>query len=208
MAIAHAARLRVAVCPAETVGALLVTRQQLLAGIGLALVGIVGGEVAPAQFERVDLRCAGEFIHGAFQRYHPGGSAGRAHVQRGVHIQWGQAIAERNVVTLVEHAAPFHQMLGEVLEAGCLAKCIVGNRQQPAVRVCAQAQPLFGAGPVAEGEHLLARQRDAHRALQVQCRHHCQRQLVLRAQARAEGATDKCRTHLMSAFGRPNTLCR
>ncbi|MNO81704.1 hypothetical protein D3C76_729570 [compost metagenome] len=70
VAIAHAARLRVAVLPAETLGTLLVACQQLLAGVGLALIAIVGGEVAPAQVERVDLRGAGELIHGAFEGNH------------------------------------------------------------------------------------------------------------------------------------------
>ncbi|MNE29324.1 hypothetical protein D3C80_1228000 [compost metagenome] len=206
VAMAHAARLRITVLPAKTFGTLPVARQQFLAGVGLALVGIAGGEIAPAQVKRVNLRCTGKLIHGAFQGNHPRRGARRTHVQRGVHIERGQAIAEGNVVALVEHATPFHHVLGEVLEAGGLAKRIVGDRQQLPVCVSTQAQALLGAGPVAKGEHLLASQRDAHRALQVQRRHHCQWQLVLRAQARAEGTADECRAHADVCLGQAKHL--
>ena len=68
---------------------------------------------------------------------------------------------------------------------------LVPDRLQRAVRVGAERHGVDRAGAVAEGEHLVARQFDPDRALQLQRRHDGEEQLVLRPQARAEGAADK-----------------
>ena len=65
------------------------------------------------------------------------------------------------------------------------------HRLERAVPLGGEFHPLPGFGPVAKGEHLLAREHDAHRTLELQCAHHRQNQLVLRPQARAKSAADK-----------------
>ncbi|MNE82799.1 hypothetical protein D3C80_1795530 [compost metagenome] len=71
VALAHAARLRIALGPAETFGALRIAGQQFLAGIRFAFIAIAGGKVAAAQIHRVDPGRAGQLIHRAFQGDHP-----------------------------------------------------------------------------------------------------------------------------------------
>ena len=86
-------------------------------------------------------------------------------------------------------------MFGEVLEARGLADGPVLDGLQPPVTIGRQLELLDGAWAIAEGEHLLAGQLDAHRSLELERGHHRQRQLVLRAQAGAEGTADEGRQH-------------
>lgn len=69
------------------------------------------------------------------------------------------------------------------------------QRLEGAVGSGAELHLLPGVGPVAEGEHLVARQHDPDRALEVERGHDGEKHLVLRAQPRAEGAADERRDH-------------
>ncbi len=193
MAFAHAARFHRAARPAEAFGALRIAGAQLLAGIGLVLVAVALGEVDQAQLQRIDAARMGQLVHGAFQCVYAEGRAGRAHVDRGEHVERREAVVQRDVVAAIEHSRPLHLVLGEVLEARGLADGAVPHRLQSPGLAGRQRQTLNAARAVAEGEHLLTGQHHAHRALELECGHHRQRQLVLRPQAGAEGAADERR---------------
>ncbi len=195
MAVAQTAWLRRAPRPAETLGPLLVAGTQLLAGIALALVAVGLGVVAQAQLQRIDTDFISQLVHRALQRIDANGRPRGAHIQRGIDVQRCQTVAEAHVVAGVEHAGPLHLVFGEVLEARGLADGPVLDGLQPPVTIGRQLELLDGAWAIAEGEHLLAGQLDAHRGLELERGHYCQRQLVLRAQAGAEGTADEGRQH-------------
>ncbi|MNP13315.1 hypothetical protein D3C76_1055920 [compost metagenome] len=202
-AFTHAARFRVALVPAETTGTLGITLTQFLAGIRLAFVLVAFGVVDQPQLDRIDRQSTGQFIHGALQANQAEGGTGCAHVQRRVDVQWYQFVSQLDVVAVIEHAAPLHHMLGEVLEARGLADGAVRHGQQATVGRRPQLQALEGSRPIAKGKHLLARQADPHGTLEGQCRHHGQRQLILRAQPGTEGTADKRGKHSHLLFLEP-----
>ena len=71
------------------------------------------------------------------------------------------------------------------------ASCVIASSVPPAFAPMRNA--LDHRRPVAQRIHLLARQHDAHRALQRARRQHRQHHLILRAQARAESAAHEGR---------------
>ena len=68
-------------------------------------------------------------------------------------------------------------------------------RSEGAVRVGAERHGLNRIGAVTKREHLVSGEHDANRALEFECRHHGEEELILRAQARPEGAADEGRLH-------------
>ena len=68
-----------------------------------------------------------------------------------------------------------------ILETRCAGDGVVNDRPQLAVTLRAERHRLDGLRPIAEREHLIARQRDTHRALELERRHHGEKELVLRS---------------------------
>ena len=92
-AVAHRARLGVALVPAERLRALAVAFAQRLAAVRLVLV-LIAVRIAPqAKLERVELERDRELVHRGFERKERGGGAGRAHVARGREIELARACA-------------------------------------------------------------------------------------------------------------------
>ena len=93
----------------------------------------------------------------------------------------------------VEQAGPAGLLPMEVLVLRGHGDRVVRDRIERSVGVRAERDALDHRRPVAERIHLLARQHDAHRALQRARRQHRQHHLELRAQARAEAAAHEGR---------------
>ncbi len=83
----------------------------------------------------------------------------------------------------------------EILELRGHGDGVVPERDQRSVTVRAKRKLVNKTSAVAEREHLLARQRHAHRAFERAGRQHRKRQLILRAQPGPEAASDIRREH-------------
>lgn len=195
VALAHGARRRNARAPAKTLGALRVAVEQRLARIRQLLVRVFVGVIADAQFERVHIERDGQFVHGAFERVEALRGTGRAHVEGRVHVEPPQLVAELDVRRAIEASRPVDDHVGEVFELRSFSHGFVDDRVQAAVALRGERNVLDRGGPVPEGEHLRAREYHAHGQTQRARRHHRERQMILRAQARAERAAHKRRNH-------------
>jgi hypothetical protein len=91
----------------------------------------------------------------------------------------------------IERARPGGVVPGEVFVLRGHRNRLMADRGERPVRLRAERDPLDRARPIAERVHLLARQREAHRAPEHKRTQHRQRHVVLRTQARAECAADK-----------------
>ena len=187
-AVAHRARLGVALVPAERRGALPVAFAQLLAGIGNILALVAVGIALQAQLHRIDLERDGEFVHRAFQRIDAGRRARGAHVAGGRHVELDELVLEFRVGALVKQVAPAGIVAREFLELRGHGDRLMRHRVERAAAVGAEREAFDGRGPVAERIHLRARQHDAYRALERARAQHRQHDLVLRAQAGPKAA--------------------
>ena len=79
-AVAHRARLGLALVPAERLRALAVAFAQLLAGVGKVLVLVAVRVASQPQLQRIELERDGKLVHRAFERVDAGRRARRAHV--------------------------------------------------------------------------------------------------------------------------------
>ena len=80
VAIAHRARLGIALAPTERFRTLRIALAQLLAGVGNARVLIAIRIAAQAQLDRIEAKLCGELVHRTFEPIDAGGAAGRAHI--------------------------------------------------------------------------------------------------------------------------------
>ena len=156
--------------------------------------------------ERVDVEFVGQLVHRAFERIHAPGGARRAHVDRRVQVEWHDCVTKPDVVTLVQHARPIDDIFAVLFELRRLGDRLVDDGFESAVGRGAERQFLPGLRTMAEGEHLLARQRDFHRAFQLARRHDREKQLILGAQTRPECPADKRRDDTHLVCGQPEHL--
>ena len=163
-AVAHRARLGVALGPAERLRALAVAFAQLLAAVGLVSC-LVAIRIAPqAQLERIELERDGELVHRAFERIDAGAAPG-ARMSHGSEIEPRELVLELRVGALVEQARPAGLLPMEVLVLRGHGDRVVRDRVERSVGVGAERHALDHRGPVAELIHLLPGQHDPHRAL-------------------------------------------
>ncbi len=198
-AVAHRARLGVALAPAEHLRALLIARPQRLAAERLVLGLVAIGIAAQAQLDRIELQLDGELVHRRLEREQRGGGARRPHVARRRKVELGQPVRVFGIRRLVEHARPARLLAVEVLVLRGDGHRVVRDRIERAAGVGAQRDALDHGRPVAQHVHLLARQHEPHRAPQRARRQRRQHHLELRAQARAEAAAHEGRhdAHLL-----------
>ena len=91
-AVAHRARLGIALVPAERLGALAVAFAQRLAAVRPIVVLIALRITPQAKLERIELERDRKLVHRGFERKDGGGGAWRAHVA------WGRKIEPRELV--------------------------------------------------------------------------------------------------------------
>ncbi len=132
--VRHGARARVALRPAEALGALQVAVAQRLGGQLLVRVLVaVGDVVAQAQLDRVDAGRVGQLVHRGFERVEPQHRARRPHVGGRVGVELGELVGEARVGAVVEQARPVDRVLLVVLEGRGLLHGVVHDRGQLAV---------------------------------------------------------------------------
>ncbi len=155
-AVAHRARLRIALVPAERLRALPVAFAQLLAGIGQVLVLVAVGVALQPQLHRIDLERDGKFVHRAFERIDAGRRTRRAHVGGGRKIQPRELVHELRVRALVEQIGPAGVVAGEFLELRGHGDRLVHDGVERAAGRGAEREPL-DASPAGSRAHTSAR---------------------------------------------------
>jgi hypothetical protein len=179
-AVAHRARLGVALAPSKSFRALPVAIAQALAAVWPVGV-LVAIRITPqAKLERIELEGDRELVHRAFERIDGGRGT------RGAHIAWCRKIEPRQLVpvfpmgALVEQAGPPGLLPIEVLVLRRHRNRFVHDCIECSAGVCRQLDLLDHRGPVAEHIHLLPGQHEAHRALQRARRQRGKHHIVLR----------------------------
>src|SRR6266568_2138556 len=140
VAVAHRARLRIAIGPAEFFRALPIAFAQLLAAIGPVLDPVLVGIVDQPQLERIDVRRVGELIHGAFDRIGAFCSARRPHVAGSVLVKLDEAMDKLDVLASIEQARPVDEIPLEILESRGHTDGVVAERDEAAVAVGPERQ--------------------------------------------------------------------
>jgi hypothetical protein len=164
--------LRIASGPPESFRALPVAFAQLFAAVGTILDLVRVGVVDQPQLERIDMSRISELIHRAFDRIKPFSSARRAHVARRVLVELHKPLPAFGVRAAIELARPADEMTLEIFELRPHRDGVVTKRDELAIALGPERQLLDDAGPVSEGEHLLARERHPHRSLERARRKH------------------------------------
>ena len=154
-AVAHRARLGVALVPAERLRALAVAFAQRLAAVRPVLV-LIAVRIAPqAKLERVELERDRQLVHRGFERKERGGGARRAHVARGREIELGEPVRVFRIGRFVEQAGPAGLLPMEVLVLRGHGHRIVRDHVERSAGVRADRDALDHRRPVAQHVHLL-----------------------------------------------------
>ena len=186
----HAGR-RIALGPAEPLRTLAQARDQVAAREALAALGIDVGIVADAQLDRIDPGRDRQLVHRRLECVHAGRLARRAHPGRRRDVQRDHAVSRAPVRRGVHHPARQGRLLGELANRRGLDDRVVAQRGQPPVAAGAEPHPLDRRRPVAgHVEHLLARDRDLHRAAHGLRCHHGEDHVRPRRPLGAEPAAD------------------
>jgi hypothetical protein len=131
-AVAHRARRRAALRPAEGLGALPVAFPELLAAVRQAAGLVAIGVAAQPQLQRIELQRDCKLIHRAFQRIDAGRRARRAHVARRRHIQARELVGISRIGGGIEQLRPAGVVAGEILVLRCHRDRLIADRIQPA----------------------------------------------------------------------------
>ena len=166
LALLHRTGRAAALLPAEALRALAIGRHEGLAGVRLVLQRILVGVVPDAKLERIEIRRIGELVHRDLEQIHAGAGTGRAHVSRRRNVDRGDRVVELGVFARVRHASPVDNRLGMSVVARRRRRGAVDDGGKLAVAVRGERNELDAFRTVNMGEHLLARHRDSHGALE------------------------------------------
>src|SRR5262249_21856096 len=161
----HRSRLRISRRPAEPLCAQTVAITQRLARIRQASVPVCFGVIFQTELERIHTQLYGELVHRTFERVQSPGRAWCAHICRRVEVELRELEIQCDVVTRVEHARPFDDGLGVVLESRGSRNGFMNKRLELSVRGGTERDALPGDGAMGVAEHLLPCQRHPDRAL-------------------------------------------
>ncbi len=197
LAVAHLAGLRIALVPAEALGAVGHALDQLAGRVRLAGLWMGVRLVADAQLDRIEPQLFGELVHGALEAHHARRLARRAHGAGDGDVDPLQEVAGQPVRRGIERAREVGGALDERRVLGAVGGRLQSECRQPAVAVGAQAHALNRRRPMDRGvEHLLAGERDLDRRLQVAGGERRQLQVLVGRALAAEPAADVARQHV------------
>ena len=168
LALAGRAGFRIALAPAEHLGALIHAGQQAARGEGVVVGRIARRLIALAQFDGVHVQPMRQLIHRAFEREHPDRLARRAHGAGQHEIEAHDFMRDEPIVSGVKKLRRNPGWLEKVLPLQIAAKSFMRDGGKRSILGGSEAHMLLRVGTTHRRfEHLRARHDDFHRPLQL-----------------------------------------